>query len=149
MIISEQRKFLNEELLPKWTFPPQSVVYDIGKTTDWDYGFITIDRDKDKNPDIVLDMEKATTPHPADGILYNGVFEQCDDPWELMRNIVKSLKPRGKILAGLASTGMAPYGRRDKWRVTKDGALAYMEDFYLDNFYIFDGYFYALGGLRA
>ena len=150
--------FLNNTLLPKWAgqFHEDDYVYDIGKSTTWDYksyfkcGFKTIDRNQDLKPDIHLDLEDLLhwlTPK-ADGVIFNGVFEQCGNPFEVIEGIKQILNPGGLILAGLASNGMEPYGESDKWRVTKDGALAYMKDFKILEIHEFPAYFYILGRLR-
>lgn len=148
MQISKHRKFLNEVLLHKWKFSKDSLVYDIGVNGTWDYGFTTIDRDPDKHPDILLDMEKGSPITKADGILFNGVFEQCGNPWVLMDKMTLCLKDKGILIAGLAGIGMPFYGENDKWRVTKQGAIDYMKYFNILDFHEFPEYFYVVGSLR-
>ena len=152
--VSEHRKYLNEVLMPQWAeqFHTYHNVYDIGKSTTWDYSkyfrckLRTIDRDDTLKPDVCLDMETDEIGLQADGVIYNGVFEQCDDPWMLLRGIVSMLKSEGKILAGLASIGMEPYGEKDKWRVTIDGAKAYISEYFtITRIVELPEYFYVLG----
>lgn len=158
--ISEHRKFLNDTLLPKWAgqFHEDDFVYDIGKSITWNYKpyfeckYRTVDRYKSLKPDIHMDLETVEplnffTNHVG-GILFNGVFEQCDNPFKVMNGIKCLLKNDGLILAGLASNGMEPYGESDKWRVTKDGAIAYMKDFKILEIHEFPAYIYILGKLR-
>ncbi len=156
MPISEARRFLNEELLPRWAkqFEPGQVVYDIG-VSKWDYRkhfdceYITVDRDAKRIPDIILDVGNwldGDLPTPqASGILLNGVFEQSDDPSGLMRSVINSLYPNGNLLAGLISIDAPWKSDRDKWRVTRAGALAYCKGFHIDEFCELPGYFFVLG----
>ncbi len=152
--ISEHRKYLNEVLMLEWAkeFKPHELVYDIGKSTTWDYEsffncrFKTIDRNANLSPNIVADVENLVELiEDADGIILNGVFEQCDDPWKLMRGVNHLIKKGGRILVGLASNNMEPYGPNDKWRVTYDGAKAYMDGFTVDRFDVFPNYFFLTG----
>lgn len=151
--LSEQRRFLNEYLLDEFKslIRPGSIILDIGKTDTFDYNswfkeytYISIDRDGSKNPSLVLDAEKSSLPFSAEGVIFNGVFEQCDDPFAIKRNMLSCLKPSGVVLFGLAGIGMKPYGERDKWRVTKEGALSFVKPLNLLKFYPLPEYFYAL-----
>ncbi len=149
---SEQRKFLNDVLLPHWAeqFGTSQLVYDIGKSTTWDYTsyfkcqYQTIDRESKLQPNILIDMENYISfPGPmADGIVLNGVFEQCDNPFKLIHNVEYLLKDKGLILFGLPLTGMKPYGLNDKWRLTIDGARAYVKIFSIIREHIFPEYVY-------
>jgi len=154
MQVSEHRKHLNETLMPDWgkQFHTYDTVYDIGKSVTWDYSadfrckFLTIDRDKSLEPDICINLENGERQGlKADGVIFNGVFEQCDNPFSLMEGILSLLNPQGKILAGLASIGMVPYGEKDKWRVTRNGVLAYMKYFRITQLTEFPEYFFVLG----
>jgi hypothetical protein len=154
MLVSPQRAFLNDVLLPQFS-STKGLVYDIGKSKTWDYSsyfkdaeYVTVDRSLENDPCLMHDMEKAPL-QPADFILFNGVFEQCNDPWALMRNLEKSIKPGGTLLAGIASIGMPPYGERDKWRVTKDGLLAYLKNWDIITIHTFPEYFYAVAKFRS
>ena len=151
--ISQQRRFLNEFLLEEFKdhLPKKALVCDVGKTLTFDYAkafkefqYVTVDKDPSKNPSLTLDVEKSTIPLSADGLIFNGVFEQCDDPFSLKRNMLQCLKPGGVILMGLASIGMKPYGKSDKWRLTEDGAKTYCADLKILNFYKLPEYFYVL-----
>lgn len=148
---SEQRRFLNEVLLEPYRHRAGGLVYDIGKSQTWDYqGYFTrwvyrtVDRDPALRPDIVHDLEDSPLPALAELVIFNGVFEQCSDPWALMRNLRRSIAPEGTLIAGLASIGMPPYGERDKWRLTLDGARAYLADWTIRDMHIFPEYFYAI-----
>ena len=156
MPISEARRFLNEELMPWWAatmrLPPKRVI-DVGVSKwSWNYrqcfqcsGYETLDRDPEREPDIVQDLEEVPCSPQVDGMILNGVFEQSNDPFQLMRNVIKSLVPGGKILAGLIGIDAPWTSDRDKWRVTKSGALEYCKAFCIDEFYELPGYFYVLG----
>lgn len=147
---SEHRRYLNEVLLPKWAaqFSPDQLVYDIGKSTTWDYRpyfkcqYMTVDRNEDLKPDLVRDVEKIRLVPQADGILFNGVFEQCDDPLAIIRNLRHSLKEGGRILCGLAGIGMVEYGPKDRWRITQAGVQIYMREFKINEVFSFHSYYY-------
>lgn len=154
---SAQRSLLEDELLPFWgkLFKPGSLIYDIGANPELDYSkyfplcmYKTIDRDRFKSPHIVMNLEYGTPNKFADGIIFNGVFEQCDNPFALIDNIRLMLKPKGRILVGLAGIGMLPYGENDKWRVTRCGAIAYLESFEIITVRELPEYFFIIGRLR-
>lgn len=105
----------------------------------------TVDRDESLDPDIVLNLESEFLNDAADAIIVNGVFEQCNDPWALLRSVWLSLKSGGKLLVGLPSIGMEPYGEKDKWRVTRAGAREYMKHYKVTGFWEFPTYFYITG----
>ena len=156
MPISEARRFLNEELLPRWAkqFEPGQIVYDIG-VSKWDYRkffdseYFSVDCDEKRKPDILCNVEKSYIGESfhrlGNGILLNGVFEQCDNPFALMKNVHKSMVDGGKILAGLIGRRARWKSVRDKWRVTKSGALSYCKGFRIDEFYELPSYYYVLG----
>ena len=114
--------------------PKASIVYDIGKSNTHDYfdvfkdmDFKTIDRDKNKVPDIVLDIEKLNEFNAddylelADAILCNGVVEQCDNPFKMIEACYSILKSNGIILFGMVLTGFPLYDN-DRFRFTAQGA---------------------------
>ncbi len=156
MPISEARRFLNKELLPRWAkqFEPGQTVYDIG-VSSWDYrklfdcDFYTVDKEEKRKPDILHNvghwLEDCILPHQANGVLLNGVFEQSDDPSGLMRSVINILYPGGKLLAGLIGIDAPWKSERDKWRVTRAGALEYCKAFRIDEFYELPGYYFVLG----
>lgn len=155
MPISEARRFLNEELLPRWAkqFEPNDLVYDIG-VSKWDYRkffdckYYTVDRDEKRKPDLLHNYELELISYELErvnGIVLNGVFEQSDDPFKLMKNIHSMLVPGGKLLAGLIGIEAPWTSNRDKWRVTKAGALEYCKAFHIDEFYELPGYYYVVG----
>ncbi len=134
-------------------------MYDIG-VSKWDYrkffdcDYYTVDRDEKRKPDSLVDFDiesfetfgiPENCPPDADGILLNGIFEQSDDPFTLMRNVSTVLKTNGKLLAGLISIDAPWKSDRDKWRVTKSGALEYCKGFHIDELYELPGYYYVLG----
>ena len=110
---------------------PKSTVYDIGKSTRFDYAplfsghsFKTIDRDPDKRPDIAMDIEMLTSSSfaTADALLCNGVIEQCNDPMQMIRGCNSLLKSGGLILFGFCLLGYPPYDN-DRFRFTSQGAI--------------------------
>lgn len=133
--VSSQRKFLNEELLPKWREKMGNNVIDVGKSTTWDYRpafpesvrFRTLDRDSSLSPGIVCDIETSSTDteQEATGVLCNGVYEQCGDPTALEAGL-RGLTAHGGILIFGAPGRMPFYGERDKWRLTAHGVMKYL-----------------------
>lgn len=125
---------LLEELKNELT--PGSVIYDIGKSSRWDYtpffhGFRykTIDCDAEKNPDMVMDIEQpgnALRVKAADAIICHGVLEQCNDPIKMIQGALMLLKPGGKALFGLISVGY-PIFEFDRIRITPEGAKHYLK----------------------
>lgn len=153
--ISEQRRFLNEFLIAECR-PSSGLVYDIGKSQTWDYrpffpscNYKTVDRDLALRPDILHDMERRPLDPQAGFIFFNGVFEQCDDPWAIMRNIRASLLPGGTLLAGIANTKMPLYGERDRWRITRAGIDIYFKSYTIKHLYELPEYFYAIAEKNA
>lgn len=155
---SDSRRFLHDVVLPRWArqFSDGQLVYDIGKSPLWDYAahfrcaLVSVDRDRRTGADMVLDMERPIPPEVrrADGIMFNGVFEQCADPFRARAGIDSLLAPGGTVLFGLAGPGMAQYDETDKWRVTRDGARAYASSFEILEFHELSTYFFIIARKR-
>lgn len=124
------------------------LIYDIGKSDIWDYqktfkdyDYKTIDKLKEKNPDIVQDMEDTIFLDQTDAFVLNGVTEQCDDPFKLLHNLYIILDKGGIALFGICSVGY-PIGEWDYLRFTPKGVEHLLTDYeilekeivYRDNF---------------
>lgn len=108
-----------------------SVIYDIGKSAKYDYAdmfknynYKTIDKDANKNPDILQDMEVPlglySMINSADAVICNGVVEQCENPFKLLGMIDVVLKDSGYLLFGTVLTGYPVYDN-DRIRFTAFG----------------------------
>jgi len=106
------------------------LIYDIGKSAKYDYAdtfkeynYKTIDKDINKNPDIVADMEILIETYKidnADAFICNGVVEQCENPYQLFKVLFELLKPGGYALIGTVLTGFPVYDN-DRVRFTVVG----------------------------
>lgn len=94
-----------------------NLVYDIGKSSSHNYKplfrctYRTIDKDPDKKPDIVCDVEGDFNLPLADGIICMGVTEQCDNPYKLIEGVNSLIKPNGVALFGVVSVGYPIYDK--------------------------------------
>ena len=119
---------------------PGAVVYDIGKSRKYDYvetfkdfTFRTIDKNPLVQPDLELDLEElySVTLLPlADGILFNGVVEQCENPFILLETLNEMLKGSGVMLVGTVLTGFPVYDN-DRFRFTEMGIKNALRDYKL------------------
>lgn len=113
----------------------RQVIYDIGRSDIHDYSatfkdfdYKTVDRDPFKRPDISLDIEGLNEISVddyldrADGLLCNGVIEQCNDPFAMLRACRAMLKDGGIALFGMVLLGY-PALSLDNFRFTKSGAV--------------------------
>lgn len=114
---------------------PGGLVYDIGKSSLYDYHnafknyvYQSIDADAKKEPDIVMELGNTpidSTLSKADGVLCNGVTEQCQNPYRLVSALNQLLKPGAAVLMGIISIGYPPYDN-DRVRFTPNGASCLM-----------------------
>lgn len=115
------------------------IVYDIGKSEVHDYrglfkkfSYKTIDRDPWKKPDIGIDIEGLTNHNVEDyldrasALLCNGVIEQCDDPFAMIRACNALLRMDSLALFGMCLLGYPPHSL-DRFRFTESGALDAMK----------------------
>jgi hypothetical protein len=118
-------------MLPKFKdmIAPGGVVLDVGKSSSWDYqslfskfDYKTVDILPDTRPDIIADMEHPADHVPsADALICNGVTEQCNNPFDLIRGVRSVMRPNGLILFGVISTAYPVYLSRDYFRFTVAG----------------------------
>ena len=128
---SLERKKYHEiitKILP--LFDINSIIYDVGKSHKYNYSSIfknsnykSIDISTGKCPDILLnfeDTEEVLKLPKADLILCNGVVEQCNNPFEIIKNCLLLLNDRGYLLFGSVLTGFPVY-ENDYFRFTANG----------------------------
>lgn len=134
---SKERLLFNKEKLPMFlgTFIKKDIlIIDIGKPDDgWGYkklitekGFIylSLDRDKTKNPDVLLDLEGwefLLFPKKEKAVICMGVWEQADNPYKLIEGIASILNPGEKALLGIISIGYPLCQDIDRNRITPQG----------------------------
>lgn len=135
--ISEERKQFHA-VIPLFMdkLKPRARIYDIGKSHLHDYrntfrefNYKTIDRDQCKQPDLLIDIEKDMLIEglpQVDAVICNGVIEQCDDPFKVIRSCSLLLHSRGYVLFGMVLLGYPPH-ENDRFRFTKNGAKAAIE----------------------
>ena len=124
--MTDIREIFHREIIPRFLtyLKPDSVVYEIGKG-EYDYKgviphLITIDRDKNKYPDLVMDIEQ-TNNFSCKFMMCVGVTEECNNPFELVKGIHRILDEGGIVLFGIALIGNPIYDK-DYWRFTERGA---------------------------
>ena len=119
---------------------PGAVVYDIGKSAKYDYApmfaeykYLTIDKDFNKKPDLVRDVEDVDDLigiNIPEAIICNGVVEQCENPFILFQNLFGLLEPEGIMLVGTVLTGFPVYDN-DRFRFTEMGIKNTLKDYKL------------------
>jgi hypothetical protein len=116
---------------------PGCLVYDIGKSAKYDYvetfkgyKYLTIDKDPDKKPDLVHNIEDANAMILIDmpgAIICNGVVEQCENPFRLFDNLFY-LNSGSIVLIGTILTGFPVYDN-DRVRFTVMGITNLMKKY--------------------
>ncbi|MBU3906866.1 MAG: class I SAM-dependent methyltransferase [Nanoarchaeota archaeon] len=64
-------------------------------------GFLNVDIDSDKNPDLLLNLDKIPYPFKDESfslITADHVLEHLNNPFEIMKELYRILKPRGKLI---------------------------------------------------
>ena len=141
--MTPERQVFNEEVLPKFALEyvkDNDVIVDIGKPNDgWGYNklfnkakYLTLDRNPELKPDIVMDLEWIEEYkqyiHYANCIIAHGVWEQCNNPFELYDGIVTLLKPKGYGLLGIMLSGFPLVQDLDLFRFTEQGVHRLLKD---------------------
>lgn len=117
----------------------EKVVFDVGGGTrfqkalaDYKYDFVdcdykTIDINPEYRPDIVADAHNLPiNSGAADGVICKSVLEHVKNPFRVVDEIWRILRPGGKcfitvpFLHPYHAAGQAPY--KDYWRFSEDGA---------------------------
>jgi len=85
--------------------------------------YIGVDISEGKNVDVVMksDFEIPLENNYADIIVCTSVLEHCKNPFFLMQEMSRILKPKGKIIVGVPQQwGLHDYPC-DYWRINPDG----------------------------
>jgi len=92
-------------------------ILDIGKSTFWDYGFETIDINRDLLPSIVGDIcgPNRLISDTYDTVLCNGMYEFVEDPQKMVDEVKRILKIKGIAIFGFVTAGYTPYKRDWKY----------------------------------
>lgn len=151
---TKQRKFLNEVLIKKFAkmFGKKDKVFIIGCGINWDYredfdcDLSTTEIDPMIKADIHDDICKSDIGTEfADGVLFNGMWESVENPFDAFHEIHRILKPDGRLLFG--ALFKMDSGTIDYWRLTPKGMKKLLKDcnFELLEFHnIDDIYLYAI-----
>lgn len=141
---SNSRRYYHEKVLPKFIslLAPESYIIDVGKSQTWGemyeewfkgFKYVTIDKDKRPNPDIIQDFENTDMlSDSVDGIVVMGSWEQTDNPFKLLESVTRVLKKGGLFLAGIVSVGFPLYakgGHTDFLRFTPNGGKRFLRNF--------------------
>lgn len=110
-IPSENRIWYN-----KWVKYLEGTVLDVGKSRFWDYGFPTIDINKELNPTFCQDIcHSNLSSNFYDTILCNGMWECVDDPQKMVDEVYRLLKPEGIAIFGFVGKDYYPYKKNWKY----------------------------------
>jgi len=114
--MSKGRTYLNRTLLSYFSefFPDGSVIREAGKHRRHHYSvyfpecdFQSVDQTAEDGAEIQDSMEelKTITENSVDGWLFIGMHDVLKNPERAMKEILRTLKPGGRVLAGLSGPG--------------------------------------------
>jgi len=87
-------------------------VLDVGKSIHWDYGFKTIDINKELNPTHLGNISETDFPdNMFDLVLCNGMYECVDDPQKMVDEVIRISK---KAIFGFVGKNYEPY--KSDWK---------------------------------
>lgn len=144
--MTPERKYFNEVVLPRFIrdfVQTGDLVVDVGKPNDgWGYRemfrearYKTLDRNKFLQPDIWDDIEDTKLEESSiDCIVCFGVWEQCANPFKLVKGLQKILKVGGFGLFGIMSIGVPLIQDWDLCRFTPQGVERLLKDFRVADF---------------
>lgn len=130
----KSKKFFDEKIKE---IAKLKVVFDVGGATRFqkalapykeyfvDCDYKTIDIDPEYNPDIVADVHNLPIPeNTADGVICKSVLEHVKNPFQVVDEIYRILKPGGKCFVSVpflhAYHGSGDAGYKDYWRFSED-----------------------------
>lgn len=91
-------------------------VLDVGKSRFWEYGFPTIDIDRELHPTFVGNIEKTSfSDETYDMILCNGMYECVESPQKMVDEVFRILKSDGIVLFGFVGKDYKPYKKDWKY----------------------------------
>lgn len=124
-------------MLPKFRsmLKPGCSILDVGKSQSWNYrdqfkafDYKTVDINPAAGADIVANMQTPPNSiNSVDALICNGVTEQCDNPFQLLRGIFSVMRPDGIVLLGVISTAYPVYLSQDYFRFTESGLKKVLE----------------------
>jgi SAM-dependent methyltransferase len=121
--MSPYRKWYNEWIKKN----AKGKVLDVGKSTTWDYGFSTIDTNKDLKPDFIGSIEQTDFKDKEfDLVLCNGMYEHVSDPQAMINECLRIGK---KVLFGFVGKGYEPYKNNWKYYDNSNFKHDYRKDF--------------------
>ena len=99
-------------------------VLDVGKSRYWDYGFPTLDTNKDLKPTFIGDICNCSFPDETfDVVLCNGLYEFVMSPQRMVDECIRILKPGGKVIFGFVGRGYKPY--KQAWLFYEKGDIKF------------------------
>lgn len=150
--MTDVRLILHTEIIPKFLtyLKDGDVVYEIGKG-EYNYksmipNLITLDRNEEKHPDIVVDLEQYGDLM-CDAVMCVGVTEECNNPFELIKGVHRLLNVNAMVLFGIALIGNPVYDK-DYWRFTASGSLKLVETYFkiVEQKFVEDKYAFFIAG---
>lgn len=138
MSLTPERCKFHEILGKFYSYLPNdkdTLIYDVGVSNSHnykeyfkEYDYRTLDCDKSKNPDILIDLEGRFAIFEADAIICMGVTEQCENPYNLIDGVTTALMRGGIALFGIISVGYPVYDN-DRVRFTPSGVDHLLKDY--------------------
>ena len=93
-------------------------VLDVGKSTYWDYGFPTLDINRDLNPTFIGNIKKTSFPDKTFNlVLCNGMYEFVDDSQKMIDEV---LRIGEKAIFGFVGKEYKPYKKEWKFYEGKE-----------------------------
>lgn len=99
-----------------------------GKKLRYVKGSVTLNKDADSEPDIVLDAEDLPFENEFDSILVLEVLEHTQRPYDLIEQVFKALKKGGNVLITIPFC-FEIHSSEDYWRFTDNGVRLLLRDF--------------------
>lgn len=94
-------------------------VLDVGKSTSWDYGFPTLDINKELKPTFIGNIEDTAFPDGYfDVVLCNGIYEYIDNPQKMIDECLRICK--GTVIFGFVGRDYKPYKKNWKYYEGKE-----------------------------
>ncbi len=90
-------------------------VLDVGKSIYWDYGFPTLDINKELDPTFTGNIENTAFPKETfDVVLCNGMYEFVETPGKMISECLRITKQGGKVIFGFVGRDYKSY--KNPWK---------------------------------
>jgi SAM-dependent methyltransferase len=101
--------------------------YAFYKTTEYHAMDVTADPDVD----FVADAHEGGThaTESFDSILLFNVLEHCEEPWVVLTNVFRWLRPGGKVFCAVPNAQRIHRSPKDYWRFMPDGCISLFRNF--------------------